>query len=90
MSTGPEHYQAAERCLAEAASTAAGDAAELTAAAHVHAVLALAAVAALAHDRKMPPADGVAWRAACAIPAEEDDDPEDFPMGGDYITGGAL
>ena len=67
--TGPEHYQEAERLLAEAAGNSAsmGQLAAVTAAAKVHATLALAAATALQHRAGgLPTFDSADWHQVAA------------------------
>lgn len=66
--TGPEHYKAAERLLAEAVDSVAGGdpAPELLAAAQVHATLALTAATALCWHADMPVMDSDNWLDAAA------------------------
>ena len=81
MPTGPEHYQAAERHIAEAKNLAGSSfgmpIARTTAlldAAQVHATLALAAATALGDTEDgMPIADYEAWRKAAATPTGSSD-----------------
>lgn len=73
--TGPEHYRAAEQCLAYAADEDLGSDAERynLAAAQVHATLAHAAAVALEVTATMPPhvtSAGADWREVIS-PAEQ-------------------
>ena len=80
MATGPEHYQAAERCMSSVDDDSDLSMA-LLAEAQVHATLALAAATALTHFGELPGADCEAWLDAASGhpkpgPAESQDGPE--------------
>jgi hypothetical protein len=74
--TGAEHYEAAEVHLAAAEEEGPNPDSPLEryhlGMAQVHALLALAAATALAHDRMMPPPAGDQWRAVTVAVSDVD------------------